>query len=89
MQEFQITCVRRDSNNITTHVGIGFSQTLHDISDVVKRIRDGAALYYTYEGNRLALVRARQRSDTGTWFLTTAADNHAPNNLDTMKICPD
>ena len=38
MQEFQITCVRRGSNDITTHVGIGFSQTLFVVSEIVNNI---------------------------------------------------
>lgn len=79
----------RGSNDITTHVGIGFSQTLFPISEIVANIRNNTALYYTYENNRLALIHARQRSDTGTLFLTIAADDHAPNNLDNMRVCPD
>jgi hypothetical protein len=89
MQEFQITCVRRDPNDITTHVGIGFSRTEFLVSEIITNIHNNTALYYTYENNRLALVHARQRSDTGRWFLTTASDDHAPNNLDEMMVCPD
>jgi len=89
MQEFQITCVRRDPNDITTHVGIGFTRTLFPVSEIVTNIRNNTTLYYTYEKNIPARVHARQRSDTGRWYLTTAPDENAANNLDDMMVCSD
>ena len=89
MLEFQITCVRRDPNDITTHVGIGFSRTLFLVSEIVNNIRNNTYFYYTYENNVAAKVHARQRSDTGNWYLTTARDENAANNLDDMMVCPD
>jgi Protein of unknown function (DUF3892) len=89
MDEFQITCVRRDPNDITTEVGIGFSQNILPVSKVIADIRNNTALYYTYENRSLARVHARQRSDTGTWFLTTSPDESAPNNLDIITVCPE
>ena len=85
MGDFQIVCKIHDENEVITHVGIGKDK--YAVKIVVDWINEGTHTFYTLEDGKRAKVYARQRSDTGTWFLTTNPDSDDVNNLDFLPAC--
>ena len=86
MGRYRITCIVHDENNVITEIGIGDQRfTVNQIIDYVRR---KVHSYYTKANGYEAEVYSRQRSDTGTWYLTTSPDGVAPNNLDSLPECP-
>ena len=86
MAEYEIICIRHDSNKVITHVGLRNAgvYTVAEIADRINRVVD---TFFTYRGGQRAKVYARQRSDTGRWYLTTNPDSTYENNLDFLPYC--
>ncbi len=82
MGDYQITCKEHDSQERIIKVGLGRMREMHSTDQVVKWIRDGTHTFYTLKNGDRAKVLARQRSDTGYWYLTTEPDNEDEKNLD-------
>ena len=87
MAEYEINCIRHDQNKVITHVGLK-EDGVYIVPEIVENIRQNKHTYFTIRGGYRARVYARQRSDTGRWFLTTDPDGRDANNLDFLPYCP-
>ena len=83
--EYIITCIRKNSQGIITHVGI--EQQVIDIQTVAERIWAREANYYTIAMGIRVKVFAMRNSDTNDPYLTTAANDKLPNNLKFLPKC--
>ena len=88
MADIRIVCKTHDDNEVITHVGLEDSST-HTVLEIWNRINNEEDTFYTLENNNRAQVHARQRSDTGTKYLTTDPDSENENNLDFLPSCAD
>ena len=86
MGEYEIICIRHDSNKVITHVGLR-NAGIHTLIRIVVRINNKIDTFYTNRGGKRANVHAKHRSDTGRWYLTTDPDSTNENNLDFLPYC--
>lgn len=80
MARFQITHVRKDSNDVITFVKIGSSTFA--VETVARWIDKEGDDVFTMKNGHVAPVYARLHSTTKRWFLTTRPDGVLENNLD-------
>jgi len=86
--DYEIDCIRHDSDKIITHVGIK-NDKIYPVMEIVRRINASGATdrFFTNRNGQRVRVHARQRSDTGRWYLTTDPDSTNENNLDFLLYC--
>ena len=86
MTDIRIVCKTHGENEVITDVGLEDGNK-HTVLAIWNRIKIGKDTFYTLENNNRAEVHARQRSDTGTKYLTTDPDDENENNLDFLPSC--
>ena len=84
MATFQITHVRKDSNDVITDVKIGNSSFA--VETVARWIDKEGDSVFTMKYGKVATVYARRHWKTQRWFLTTEPDGLLENNLDFLQI---
>ncbi len=80
MTDFQITHVRKNSNDVITDVKIGSSRFA--VRTVVGWLLDKTDTVFTMKNGYRATVYPRKHWSTHRWFLTTIPDGSVENNLD-------
>lgn len=86
MAEYQISCIRHNSNKIITHVGF-INAEVHTVTEIADRINRKVDTFFTNHGGQRVKVVAKWRSDTSRWYLTTDPDSTNENNLDFLPYC--
>jgi len=86
MADIRIVCKTHGDNEVISHVGLE-DGSRHTVITIWNRINDNEDTFYTFQDNNRARVYARQRSDTGTKYLTTDPDGEDENNLDFLPSC--
>lgn len=87
MTDFQISCVKKDSNGVIYQVGI-VDRGVYPIMSVVNLIHENPQdMVYTVKYGKPAKVFVRQHHLSKRFFLTTDPDDIRENNLDFLPKC--
>ena len=78
MADIRIVCKTHGDNEVISHVGLEDGSN-HTVLEIWNRITNREDTFYTLVNDNRAQVYARQRSDTGIKYLTTAPDDENEN----------
>ena len=89
MADYQVTCIRRDTNDPDRRIdrlgGPAFNDT---IDNVIRFIESGAHKFWTTAQGRNVWIVVDVHPTSRRKYLRTTADGYPPNNLLSLPECP-